>query len=262
MLEIPQYIVDAFADRPFSGNPAAVCRLESWLPDEMLQSIALENNLSETAFYVGTGERFSLRWFTPTVEVELCGHATLAAASVVFSEDGSRNRVTFESQGGDLHVSREGDFLWMDFPLLEAEKSRTPPLLRRHLGDLLKESRINIDLLGVLTSESAVRDLAPDLDVLMTIEGRGAIFSARADDPDYDFVSRYFAPKIGVFEDPVCGSAHSMLTHYWAGVLGKEHMLGRQISTRGGVVRCTLAGDRVRLGGRTRLFSKGTIYIE
>ena len=258
-MQVPIYQVDAFATRVFTGNPAAVCPLETWLPDELMQSIALENNLSETAFLVREGARFGLRWFTPTTEVDLCGHATLASAHVVLEELGhGGDEVVFDSRSGELRVARDGERLVMDFPARRGVPCETPQALIAAL-----EGPAPVEVLGApywlvaYEDEATVRALTPDMGALSRLDP----VLVTAPGTDVDFVSRFFAPSCGVDEDPVTGSAHCTSAPYWAGKLGKERLRARQISRRGGEVECEVRGERVLIGGRAVLFLRGTIEI-
>jgi predicted PhzF superfamily epimerase YddE/YHI9 len=298
------YQVDAFTDRPLSGNPAAVCPLEAWPEDDVLQAVAAENNLSETAFLVPDGSGYELRWFTPTTEVDLCGHATLAAGYVVLRyAEGTRDSVRFSTASGPLEVRRDGEALLMDFPSVPAEPCPAPAELAEGLGAEPVEVRRARDWLAVFRSRTEVARLAPRMEVLEALEGRGVIATAPAGEgPGQgagpaagppagaggaqgegssppgaasgdgagapsggprrpDFVSRFFAPAVGVPEDPVTGSAHCTLAPYWAERLGKDRLLGHQISRRGGEVTCRVLGDRVELGGRAVLFLEGRARI-
>ncbi|MBP2290940.1 PhzF family phenazine biosynthesis protein [Azospirillum rugosum] len=268
-MRLPIYQVDAFADAVFTGNPAAVVPLESWLPDETLQAIAMENNLAETAYFVRSGEGrsgdgYDLRWFTPTVEVDLCGHATLASAFVIATilEPG-RERIDFTTrQAGVLTVTRSGDLYTLDFPCRPPEPlAEAPAGLLEALGGpkpvALLKSR---DVLVVYEDAAAVSSLAPDMAALAKIEGFAVNVTAPGSG-GVDFVSRFFAPGQGIPEDPVTGSAHCTLIPYWAARLGKDRLEARQISARGGALSCELAGDRVKIGGRGVLFLEGAIHI-
>jgi PhzF family phenazine biosynthesis protein len=265
-MRLKMYQVDAFTPEPFRGNPAAVCPLERWLPDGTMQNIALENNLSETAFFVREGGAFALRWFTPTVEVDLCGHATLASAFVLFhvlNEPGER--VEFRTRSGSLSVARRGDLLELDFPAKPPRACDPPPGLIDALGAEPADVLVAIggaghgNYLAVYDSERAVRGLAPDFAVLRRLEGYGVIATAPGD--SVDFVSRYFAAAYGVDEDPVTGSSHCTLTPYWAGRLGKSDLSAQQVSKRGGDLRCRLAGDRVHIAGHAVLYLWGEIEV-
>jgi len=255
------YQVDAFATRLYEGNPAAVCPLERWLDDSLLQAIAEENNLAETAFLVPSKKGFQLRWFTPVAEVELCGHATLASSHVLFEHLGyAAPTITFETLSGDLVVSRQGALLEMDFPALPPVPCPVPDALVAALGLRPVELCQNGDYLAVLESEEAVRALAPDFEKLSSLELRGVIVTAPA--TEVDFVSRYFAPRIGIPEDPVTGSAHCVLAPYWAKRLGKDILKARQVSRRGGRVDCRVQGDRVVLTGSAVTFMQAEIVVE
>jgi PhzF family phenazine biosynthesis protein len=259
-MKIKQYQVDAFASRVFEGNPAAVCPLDIWLPDELLQAIAEENNLSETAFFVPAGKGFYLRWFTPVSEVDLCGHGTLATAHVILNILGhAGERVDFETRSGPLSVVRDGELLAMDFPAQPPQPCETPRELVVGLGAEPVEVLVAGDYIAVFDNEEAVRDLAPDIGILRELALRGVCVTAPGNGTD--FVSRFFAPKEGIPEDPVCGSAHCELTPYWASRLGKKEMQARQISKRGGDVRCRLMGERVILSGQAVTFMAGEIEV-
>lgn len=282
------YQVDAFTARRFSGNPAAVCPLEAWPEDGLLQAAAAENNLPETAFLVPAGEDYELRWFTPEAEVELCGHATLAAAHVLLRiREASRASVRFHTASGTLEVVRDGELLSMDFPAVPGDRVEPPRPLAEGLGAEPASVLGADDWLAVFRTEAEVASLEPDMRALEELDRRGVIVTAPASgDPapgggdggpggagraspgpgdTYfarpDFVSRFFAPKVGVPEDPVTGSAHCTLAPYWSDRLGKDVTVGRQISRRGGVVRCQLRGERVELSGRAVLYLEGWIRL-
>lgn len=262
MTEIPFYQVDAFTSRPFAGNPAAVCPLEAWLPDELLLAIAAENNLSETAFFVAQGDRLELRWFTPAVEVELCGHATLAAGFVVLTRLApGRAEVTFETRSGPLTVRREGDALALDLPARPAAPAEVGEDLVAALGARPKAAIRARDLVAIFERAEEVRALRPDMSRLAALDvfAVGVTAPGGGQDADVDFVSRFFAPAKGVPEDPVTGSLHCTLVPYWAERLGKTALAARQVSRRGGELRCALAGDRVVLGGQAALVIEGTL---
>ncbi len=259
-MKIPIYQVDAFTRKLFSGNPAAVCPLESWLPVATMQKIAMENNLSETAFFVDEGDTYGLRWFTPTVEVDLCGHATLATAHVLFNHlnyDG--DEITFSTKSGLLTVKKSGDALLMNFPADEMPETDPPDVLFDGLG--LRSDKVfrSDDYMVVLDNEYDVADLTPDFRLLSEVDARGIIVTAPG--IDVDFVSRFFGPQSGVDEDPVTGSAHTKLTPYWAKVLGKNKLTARQISDRGGDLICELKGDRVELQGHAVSYLSGEIEV-
>lgn len=259
-MKIAYYEVSAFTSHPFGGNPAGVCPLDAWLPDATLQGIAANNNLAETAFLVPHDTEFELRWFTPTTEVDLCGHATLAAAYVLFTERGwPAESIHFQTRRGGLTVSLDGDRLALDFPALPAEPCATPKGLTRGLGAKPREVFKARDYLAVFTSEAEVRALKPDFNLLQTLDCLGIIATAPGE--DCDFISRFFAPAAGINEDPATGSAHCTLIPYWAKHLGKPKLYARQVSARGGEFFCELAGDRVRIAGRAVLYLKGDLKI-
>lgn len=259
-MKIKLYQVDAFASKHFEGNPAAVCPLDAWLDDDVLQAIAAENNLSETAFFVPAAESFALRWFTPVCEVDLCGHATLATAHVLFEDMAyPRQRITFETRSGALIVERHGKQLKMDFPasqLVTCEISErwTAALGQQPVAVLAAE-----DYLVVFEHEEIIRAIQPDQALLGQLDLRGVIVTAPGN--KFDFVSRFFAPKFGIAEDPVTGSAHCALTPYWAERLGKTTLNARQISKRGGDIGCELAGERVILSGEAIIFMEAEISL-
>lgn len=261
-MRIPIYHVDAFTSRLFAGNPAAVCPLERWLDDTTLQRIGAENNLSETAFFVPEGEGYRLRWFTPAVEIDLCGHATLASAYVVFRFlDPARESVVFESRSGPLGVRRAGDLLEMDFPSRPPGAVEVSPALLPALGGPEPvEVLAARDYLVVYESEEQVRALAPDFAGLKRVD-RFAVIATAPGTGGADFVSRFFAPAQGIDEDPVTGSAHSTLVPYWSRRLGKKRLAARQVSARGGELECEDRGDRVAMAGQAVLFMQGTILL-
>ncbi len=261
-MRLPIYQVDAFTDSLFGGNPAAICPLEAWLPDATMQAIAAENNLAETAFFVREGSDYALRWFTPTVEVDLCGHATLASGHIVFNflEPG-RESVSFSTtKAGTLTVSRRADKLVMDFPARPAVPCEAPPGLLAALGGKPREVLRARDHLVVYGSAAEVAALDPDLAALAEVDGWAAIATAPGDD-EIDFVSRFFAPAQGIPEDPVTGSSHCTLVPYWAKRLGKTKLEARQLSRRGGALTCALNGDRVSIAGRAVLYLEGRISV-
>jgi PhzF family phenazine biosynthesis protein len=257
--------VDAFTNTPFAGNPAAVCIVSSAAPEQWMKDVAREMNLSETAFLVPREDGWQLRWLTPAVEVDLCGHATLASAHVLW-EDGhlaAGAEARFHTRSGLLRASRIGDWIEMDFPATPAEPvadGNVPPELVAALGaKAMFIGRPRFDWLVEVGSEAEVRALAPDLTALRKCGARGVIVTAQADPGPYDFVSRFFAPGAGVDEDPVTGSAHCALAPYWAGKLGKPELTGFQASARGGVVRVRVEGDRVKLGGQAVIVIRGEL---
>ncbi|HEY0077858.1 MAG TPA: PhzF family phenazine biosynthesis protein [Pyrinomonadaceae bacterium] len=259
-MKIPFYQIDAFTERAFGGNPAGVCPLESWLPDETMQSIALENNLSETAFFVRRGEEFDLRWFTPTVEVNLCGHATLASGFVLYRFLGyTQASIRFQTKSGLLTVEREGDLLAMNFPAWPPQACDAPRELLEGLGKEPREVLRTRDYVAVYDSESDIRALAPEMELLKGLDALGIIATAPGD--EVDFVSRFFAPGAGIPEDPVTGSAHCSLTPLWAERLSKTRLRARQLSPRGGEIFCEHLGDRVKVAGRAVPFLTGEISL-
>jgi len=259
-MKIPYYEVAAFTSKPFGGNPAGVCLLAGWLPDATLQNIAAENNLSETAFLVPRGDGYDLRWFTPETEVDLCGHATLASAFVLFTEAGFKgDTVHFHSQSGVLGVSRVGKVLELDFPSRPPQPCAAPEALIRSLGKQPIEVLKSRDYLAVFATEADVRALKPDFELLAKVDALGIIATAPGNDSD--FVSRFFAPGAGVAEDPATGSSHCTLIPFWAERLGKTQFFARQVSKRGGELFCRLAGQRVRIGGEAALYLRGSIEI-
>jgi PhzF family phenazine biosynthesis protein len=261
-MKLRLYQVDAFADRLFSGNPAAVCPLdEAWLPDAVMQQVAAENNLAETAFYIRSGSGHAIRWFTPACEVDLCGHATLATGYVVFTYDGCKDgSVEFASKSGLLRVRKDGDLLVLDFPADAVHAAEASELLVEAIGREPAEChKGKTDYLLVYESEADVAALSPDFGDLAMVPARGVIVTAPG--TTVDFVSRFFGPQVGVNEDPVTGSAHTTLTPYWAKRLGKTELSARQLSKRGGSLRCRLAGDRVEIAGRAVPYLEGTITI-
>jgi PhzF family phenazine biosynthesis protein len=259
-MRIRYFHVDAFTSRVFGGNPAGVCPLESWLPDETLQAIAAENNLSETAFFVREGEDYRLRWFTPVMEVDLCGHATLASGFVLFTELGhAGSMVRFQTLSGGLAVERKGKLLELDFPARMPTPAEAPAELVQGLGLAPQEVLKSRDYFVVYKSHDEVAALEPDMTLLSRLDCLGVIVTAPGD--DCDFVSRFFAPRAGIPEDPVTGSAHSSLIPYWAARLDKTQMLARQISSRGGELHCELRDDRVGIAGEAVMFCRGEIDV-
>jgi PhzF family phenazine biosynthesis protein len=259
-MQIPIYQVDAFSNRVFSGNPAAVCPLGQWLPDAQLQAIAMENNLSETAFFVRNGDRFDLRWMTPETEVDLCGHATLASAFVIFQYlDPVRASVAFDTKSGELMVTRRGDLLAMDFPSRPPQPVTPHVKLCEALGARPRQILAARDYLVVYDTEDEVRSLKPDMEKLAAIDRFAVIVTAPG--KSADFVSRFFAPAQGVPEDPVTGSAHCTLIPYWSSRLAKKELHALQVSRRGGELWCEDRGDRVTIAGHAVLYMQGRIHI-
>lgn len=260
-MKLPIYQIDAFASRVFAGNPAAVVPLDAWLPDEILQKIAAENNLSETAFFVKNGDVYDICWFTPKSEIELCGHATVASGFVIsnYIEKGA-SRARFRSRNaGDLAVDREDELYILDFPSRPPRAVARPDALTQALGRAPIATFENHKLLAVFEDVNIVKSLKPDFSKIAELDFDGVIVTAAAS--DCDFVSRYFAPHLGINEDPVTGSAHCLLTPFWANRLNKKVLNARQVSARGGELRCELAGDRVKIAGRAALYLEGVIYI-
>lgn len=262
MKKIPLYVIDSFTREVFAGNPAAVCPLEDWLADDVLQRVGMENNLSETAFFVRESDGvYGLRWFTPTVEVDLCGHATLASAHVLFNYlDPSAQAVTFNSRSGPLKVTRDGELMTLDFPARPAAPCDPPAGLLSALKARPREVlRSSVDYLAVYDSEEEVRGLRPDMAALAAVESQGVIVTAPG--RESDCASRYFAPRAGIPEDPVTGAAHCTLTPYWSEKLSKPEIHARQVSARGGELFCRMAGDRVRISGHAVRYSEGVLYL-
>jgi len=260
-MELPIYQVDAFASRLFAGNPAAVCPLQEWLPGPTMQAIANENNLAETAFFVPSSGDWELRWFTPAAEVSLCGHATLATAFVIatFLAPG-RNLMRFHSRSGVLEVARQGEIYSLDLPARPPAPTEAPLEMASFLGAAPESvMRAAEDYVAVFDSEATVKGLQPDLGRLAKLPAEGTIVTAPG--RDVDFVTRYFAPAIGIPEDPVTGAAHCALVPYWSQRLGKSNLHARQISARGGELFCRALGQRVMLSGRAVLYLEGRIHV-
>lgn len=261
-MELTMYQVDAFASEVFTGNPAAVVPLEKWIDDGLMQKIAMENNLAETVFFVPRPGGYHIRWFTPAAEIDLCGHATLASAWVLWNLLGHEgSRIEFDSMSGMLGVEREGELLALDFPSRPPQAVEPCPGLAESLGGEPVEVLASRDYMVVYGSEEEVRRLKPAVTGLMEIDRFAVIVTAKGQTPGVDFVSRFFAPAQGVPEDPVTGSAHSTLIPYWSKRLGKKTMVAHQVSPRGGVLHCEDRGERVRIAGRGVLYLKGTILV-
>jgi len=259
-MQLAIYQVDAFTDRLFAGNPAAVCPLEAWLPDATMQAIAAENNLSETAFFVPRGDDYDLRWFTPTLETDLCGHATQASGFVVMNRLApQKSAVRFHTRSGALTVTRQGDMFAIDLPAQPPAPCTMPEKFVAALGRKPAQILGAVKYLVVYDNEAEVASLAPETAALADIDRDGVIASAPG--RDCDFVSRYFAPHAGIPEDPVTGSAHCTLVPYWFKRLGKTKLRARQISRRGGELFCELRGDRVIIAGRAALYLEGSIHV-
>ncbi|MEP6551448.1 MAG: PhzF family phenazine biosynthesis protein [Gemmatimonadales bacterium] len=254
--------IDAFTDRPFAGNPAAVCLLPAPRDERWMQQVASEINLAETAFLVRRAEGFDLRWFTPVAEVDLCGHATLASAHLLWEEGQLQpsEAAIFHTRSGVLSAKRQGDMIWLDFPATPARPATMLPDLERAVGAPIKYlGRTEYDYLIEVESESAVRSLQPDLALLALLPVRGVVVTARSGDGTHDFVSRFFAPRLGIPEDPVTGSAHCGLGPFWAARLGTNELAGYQASSRGGTVLVRVDGERVHLGGKAVTVLRGEL---
>jgi len=259
-MRLRYYHVDAFTAEPFKGNPAGVCPLEKWLPDETLRRIAAENNLSETAFFIREKDFFHLRWFTPEIEVDLCGHATLATAMVIFSELGQAGpSIEFQTLSGRLAAAKRGNIIELDFPSRPPSPCSAPEDLVRGLGRTPRETLKSRDYFAVFDSQAEVAALAPDMAALSRLDCLGVIATARGSDAD--FVSRFFAPRAGIPEDPVTGSSHCSLIPFWAGRLGKSELFARQLSRRGGELYCRNLGERVAIGGQAVIYSRGELDV-
>ena len=261
-MQLKIYQLDAFTDQVFSGNPAAVVPLSEWLADDIMQKIAEENNLAETAFYVPQGDKFHIRWFTPTMEVDLCGHATLATSYSIFQyTDYPKSVIEFTSRSGILKVEKQGDLLILDFPIDILQTVETPLALIEALGATPKETFKGLtDYMLIFDNEAQIKAFKPDFKKMAEVECRGIIVTAKGS--NCDFVSRFFGPQSGGDEDPVTGSAHTSLVPYWAKVLEKNEFKARQISARGGDLACTLIGNRVKIAGKVAPYLIGEITIQ
>jgi PhzF family phenazine biosynthesis protein len=260
-MELNLYQIDAFASRPFEGNPAAVCPIDEWLPDEIMQAIAEENNLSETAFFIPTGDGFHIRWFTPTSEVDLCGHATLASAYVLFNILGYKgDKVVFDSRSGVLTVTKDDEWLVMDFPVQPPVLCEIPQEIVKAFDEAPLECLKSEDYMVVFEREMDIETANPDFEQLKKLDLRGVIITAKSS--GYDFITRFFAPKYGVPEDPVTGSAYTQLAPYWASKLGKKRFNVKQVSIRGGELSCEIVDDRVLISGKAIKYLEGKIKIE
>lgn len=261
-MNLTLYQVDAFAEEIFEGNPAAVIPLkEEWLPDETMQKLAVENNLSETAFFIKKDDCYHIRWFTPEAEVDLCGHATLATSHVMFHHlKYADESICFQSKSGTLRVKKEDNLLVLNFPASKIEAKYIPTGLKKAFGihpQVCYKGRE--DLMLIFKNENDIANLKPDFTKIMEATSRGIICTARSD--KYDFVSRFFAPSVGINEDPVTGSAHTMLIPYWSAQLKKQKLVAKQISKRGGILYCKQLGDRVEIGGKAVTYLTGTIHV-
>ena len=259
-MQIRYYEVHAFTDRLFAGNPAGVCLLDEKLPDDLMQEIARENNLPATAFVIDRGAHFDLRWFSPSAQLELCGHGTLASSHVLFEHAGRNEKsLTFHARAGELKVERGEGRLVLDFPARAMTKCEAPPLLVDSLGDRPHEVRLGGDYMAIFERASQIAELRPNLDGLAQLPVRGIIVTAPGD--DCDFVSRFFAPQRGIIEDPVTGSTHCTLVPYWSTRLGKTRLHARQLSRRGGELFCEDRGPRVAIGGKAVTYLEGTLRV-
>ena len=261
-MKIKIYQIDSFTNKVFAGNPAAVCVLESWLEDKLMQHIAAENNLSETAFTVKNGHNYDIRWFTPTAEVALCGHATLATAFVLFNfVEPNAEVINFESRhSGSLRVTKNADLFILNFPADSPNEVEPIPKLIEAIGKVPeKVLKGKTDYLLIYTNQHEIEEVEPDFSQLLKIDARGIIVSAPGN--DVDFVSRFFGPVVGVNEDPVTGSAHTTLIPYWASRLGKKHMLAKQLSKRGGDLTCDFLGERVNISGKAVLYMIAEVQL-
>ncbi|MEI6885719.1 MAG: PhzF family phenazine biosynthesis protein [Bacteroidota bacterium] len=257
------YQVDAFAETVFTGNPAAVCPLDTWLSDEIMQKIAMENNLAETAFFVKKDEIYELRWFTPKVEVDLCGHATLAAAYVLFNHENFNEKVVrfYSPRSGELTVTKNGDLLTLNFPADVYQQIGLSDEIRDAFNKMpLSAYKGKTDYLLVFDKEDDIKTLVPGFDAIARLGGRGLIATAKGD--TVDFVSRFFAPQSGVYEDPVTGSAHTTLVPYWHSRLCKSEMTAIQLSQRKGYLQCKYLNDRVEISGQGKLYLVGEIFVD
>ena len=258
-----QYIVDAFTDKVFHGNQAAVCILDNWLSDSLMQNIAKENNFSETAFAVKKGDLYHLRWFTPAAEIDFCGHATLGTSFVLFNfYEKDADKITFKTQVGNLTVEKQNDLYRMNFPAYRCNKIDVTDKMKEALGVQPQEAYIDRDLLLVLKNADEVKNLHPDQNKLKELKGLCIVVTAPADNKEYDCVSRVFCPELGLMEDPVTGSSHCMIVPYWCVRLKKEKLTCFQASERSGVLYAERKGDRIIISGKAVLFSKAEIFVE
>jgi len=262
-MQLPIYQVDAFTNKTFGGNPAAVVPLETWLPDAQLLNIAAENNLSETAFFIPTDNGFHIRWFTPTMEVSLCGHATLATTWVIYNKLGyDKDRIEFESMSGPLIVERKADAFTLNFPKWDSQKSDSiDDIIEQAFGRAPLEIHKGTKWVCIYDDEEFIKNAKPDIALLKTIQSEGVVITAPSNDPSIDFVSRYFGPQVGIDEDPVTGSAHCIVTPIWSGKLNKQEFNARQVSTRGGDLHLQIDGDRLHITGSATLYMEGTIHV-
>ena len=255
-----QYVVDAFSDRVFGGNPAAICVMDKWLTDELMMNITIENNLSETAFTVKENEKYKLRWFTPGGEIDLCGHATLACAYVIMNYvETNANKIVFSTLSGDLTVNKNGDLYEMDFPAYDLKQVEITKEMIDAIGVAPKEAYMGRDLLCIFDNEDIIRQLKPNMDKVKQLDG--LLLQVTALGSDKDCVSRSFAPKLDVPEDPVCGSGHCHIVPYWSKKLNKQYIVAYQASKRGGTLYCRMENDRVKISGKAWLYSIADIHI-
>ena len=259
------FVVDAFADELFTGNPASVCILDKWIDDNLLQNIASENNLAETAFVVQNGSQYDLRWFTPEVEMDLCGHATLASAFVINNFVDKNNLfISFNTKSGILTVNHNeiNELYEMDFPARKPQKTEINQIIQNSINAQIKEAYISRDLMLLVDTEKQVKNLEIDFNQIKTVKDCFAlIVTAQSSNNDYDFVSRFFSPNAGIIEDPVTGSSHSTLIPFWAEKLNKNTLVAKQLSKRGGTLFCENNGDRVKISGKAKLYLEGEIKI-
>jgi len=261
-MQLKLYQIDAFAQEIFSGNPAAVVPLKEWLPEKVMQNIAMENNLSETAFFINEGKQYHIRWFTPETEVNLCGHATLASAHAIFNHLGfQEEEIIFNSRSKVLKVRREGEFIILDFPASGLERYDLPQNIEKALGIRpLAGYKGREDLLFLFNNEDEIKSVNPDFRILKTLDTRGIIVTSPSS--EFDFVSRFFAPREGIDEDPVTGSAHTVLIPFWSERLEKKELNAKQISKRGGILKCRDLGSRVEIGGTCVTYMTGIINLQ
>lgn len=260
-MKIPYYRVHAFTSDQFTGNPAGICLLDHWLDDLVMQKIAFENNLAETAFVVSEKDKFQIRWFTPAVEVDLCGHATLAAGYVIFDHtDFKKDEIEFTSRSGILKVRKNNEIISLNFPADKIHIAKLPELIKSAIKEKpLEVYKGSTDYLLIFANEQIIRNCNPDLVILKKADGRGVIITSKGD--KVDFVSRFFAPQSGIDEDPVTGSAHTTLVPYWSKVIGKNEFIAHQLSTRGGELFCRNLGERIEISGKVHLFMTGNIHV-
>ena len=260
-MELQLFQVDAFANQLFQGNPAAVIPLKSWLPDEIMQKIATENNLSETAFFIPDKNEFHIRWFTPLAEVDLCGHATLASGHVLFRHLNYPNEeIQFKSRSGSLLVKKQNDTIVLNFPYSNYTEVKIPEFVKKAFNILPKYClKGKDDLMLIFNKEQEIHQLNPDFSIIKAGKSRGVIVTAQS--VEFDFISRFFAPEVGINEDPVTGSAHTMLIPYWSQKLNKTTLIAKQVSARGGILYCKFLKERVEIGGNAATYLIGTIFI-